>query len=438
MKNKTFKNTDEFKQRREKIFAKLKNSVMILFSGEESGWERFRAASPFVYATGFEEPDAICVLAPGQSEPYKMFVRPRDPAKEIWDGYRYGLDGVKKDFGADVSYDIKDFYTELPKILKDADAVYYSLEGTERDLHIIRAIKEYVATLGRTGRGMLPIFDCKEILGEMRLIKSAQEVQWLRQSCELSAQSHKSVMEQVWSGMNEKDIQAILFKEFFSRGAHREGYFSIIAGGANATILHYRDNNSPTKDGDLLLVDAGAETHYLTADITRTYPMNGKFTEAQKDVYSRVLRVQKELIAMVRPGISYSDIQEAARAKLTKELIDIGFLKGSVEENIKTKAFTKYYPHNIGHFLGMDVHDTGLYSINGVSRKLEAGMVLTIEPGLYIPEDDQTVPEKYRGIGVRIEDDILVTPTGQDVLTVSAPKEVDDIERLMSIAQRRA
>jgi Xaa-Pro aminopeptidase len=432
MKNRTFKNLQEFKARREKIAASMKNSVMILFSGEESGWERFRANNPFVYVTGFEEPESICVLAPGTDKPFKLFVRPRDPSKEIWDGYRYGLEGAQKEFGADIAYDVADFYKELPQILNGTDKVYYSLDGTEQDTKIIRAIKHYISTLGRTGRGMPPIHDPKEILGEMRVVKSAQEIEWHKEACELSALSHKAVMAQVKAGMNEKEVHAILFKEFFSRGAHREGYFSIIAAGANATILHYRDNNSPSKDGDLLLIDAGAEKNYLTADITRTYPMNGKYTPAQKDVYSRVLKVQKALIEMVKPGVSYIDIQEAAREKLTTELIDMGFLKGSVSENLKSKAYSKYYPHNIGHFLGMDVHDNGLYSVNGVSRKLEAGMVVTIEPGLYVPENDDTVPEEYRGIGVRIEDDILVTPNGREVMTAAAPKEIADIEALMA------
>ncbi|MCC6138101.1 MAG: aminopeptidase P family protein [Bdellovibrionaceae bacterium] len=432
MKNRTYTNLKEFQNRREKIMDALKDSVMILFSGEEGAWERFRADSSFVYATGFEEPDAICVFAPKNEKPFQMFVRPRDPAKEIWDGYRYGLEGVKKDFGADASHDISLFYTLLPSLLAGAERVYYSLQGGERDLQVIRAVKQYVTTQGRTGRGVLPIHDTKDLLGELRLIKSAQEIEWMKESCEISGQSHKTLMASVKPGMNEKEMQAILFKEFYSRQAHREGYFSIIAAGANATILHYRDNNSPSKDGDLLLVDAGAEKNYYTADITRTYPLNGKFNDAQKDIYSRVLRVQKQLIEMVKPGVAFVDIQDATREKLTQELIEVGFLKGTIAENLKSKAYSKYYPHNVSHFLGMDVHDTGLYSVNGTSRKLEAGMMLTIEPGLYIPVDDATVPAEYRGIGIRIEDDILVTASGHEVMTSSAPKEIADIEAVMA------
>lgn len=435
MKNRTYTDLKEFQNRREKIMSALKDSVMILFSGEEGSWERFRADSSFVYATGFEEPDAICVIAPKQQKPFQMFVRPRDPAKEIWDGYRYGLEGAKKDFGADEAHNISDFYNLLPSLLTGAERVYYSLQGSERDLQVIRSIKHYVSTQGRTGRGVLPIHDAKDIIGELRLIKSPQEIAWMKESCELSAQSHKALMASVKPGMNEKEMQAVLFNEFYSKLAHREGYYSIIAAGANATILHYRDNNSPSKDGDLVLVDAGAEKNYYTADITRTYPLNGKFSEAQKDIYARVLKVQKQLIEMVKPGVAYVDIQEAAREKLTQELIAVGFLKGTLEENLKSKAYTKYYPHNIGHFLGMDVHDTGLYSVNGTSRKLEAGMMLTIEPGIYTPVDDHTVPENYRGIGIRIEDDILVTATGREVMTASAPKEIADIEAIMGSAK---
>jgi Xaa-Pro aminopeptidase len=431
MKNRTYKDLKEFKERRQKIFAQIPKSAMILFSGSEGGWERFRPFSDFVYVTGFEEPDAICVLLPGQEKPYRLFLREKDPSKEIWDGFRYGLSGAKDVFGADESYPIEKFAEELPKMLNGVEQVYYELQGSERDLAVIRGIKTFVSTAGRTGRGLLPIRDPKEIIGEMRLKKSSEEIKWHREACDISAEAHKVLMASTKPGMNEKDLQAILFKEFYSRGAHREGYFSIIAAGDNATILHYRDNNADSKDGDLLLVDAGAEKNYFTADITRTYPMNGKFTAAQRDVYSRVLKVQKNVIGIVRPGVPYEDLQEMAKRQITEELIDMKFLKGSVEENLKSNSYRKYYPHNIGHFLGMDVHDTGLYRVDGKSRPLEAGMVVTVEPGLYIPVDDDTVPKEYRGIGIRIEDDVLVTPEGHEVMTVKAPKEISDIEAVM-------
>lgn len=431
MKNRTYSDFSEFKRRRASIKQQIGDGVMILFSGEEGHWERFRADSSFVYVTGFEEPSAIAVIAPKLEKPFQLFVRPRDAAKEIWDGFRYGLEGAENIFGADQAQDVAQFYQKLPGLLMGASKVYCSLEGTERDLHVLRAIKTYVSTLGRTGRGMLPILDPKDIIGEMRLIKSHQEIEWIKQSCELSARAHKTLMQKVKPGMNEKQMQAILLHEFYNQQAHREGYYSIIAAGANATTLHYRDNNGTSKDGDLLLVDAGAEKNYYTADITRTYPLNGRFTEAQKNIYSRVLKVQKELIAMVKPGIAFSLLQDSAREKLTRELVELGFLEGSIDDNLKSKSYTQFYPHNIGHFLGMDVHDTGLYLVNGSSRTLESGMIFTIEPGLYIPVDDTTVPEIYRGIGVRIEDNILVTTQGCEVLTQIAPKEIADIEATM-------
>lgn len=434
MKNRTYKDLTEFKKRRDRIEKIAPNSAIVLFSGDEPHWERFRAQSDFVYVTGFEEPDAICVLLTGQPKPFKMFLRERDPAKEIWDGFRFGLEGAKSVFGADETFPIGSFAKEFPKMLANVDQVYYALEGNERDWTVVRAVKEFVSTLGRTGRGNLPIHDPKEILGEMRVKKSAEEIKLHRHSCEISAESHLALMKQVKPGMGEKECQAILFKEFFQRGAHREGYFSIIASGANATILHYRDNNDISKEGDLLLVDAAAEKNYLTSDITRTYPMNGKFTPAQKDIYSRVLKVQKNLINMVKPGLTYESIQEGARKQLTEELIDLKFLKGTVDENLKSMSYRKYYPHNIGHFLGMDVHDVGLYRVNGKSRVLEPGMIFTIEPGLYIPVDDETVPKEYRGIGVRIEDNILVTESGFEVMTAKAPKEVADLEAVIGKA----
>lgn len=432
MKNRTFHNLEEFKKRRAEFANKAPNSALILFSGEESGWERFRAHSDFVYMTGFEEPDSICVFLPNGKNPFCLFVRPKDPSKEIWDGFRYGLEGAKSVFGADEAYDIKDFAKTLPSLLLGTEKVFFQLQGTEADWTVLRGIREYITTLGRSGRGMLPVHDPKEVIGEMRIIKSKQEIEWHREACRISAESHREVMKQVRPGMNEKEIQAILFNEFYKRQAHREGYFSIIAAGANATILHYRDNNSASKDGDLLLIDAGAEKNYFTGDITRTYPLNGKYTPAQRDVYSRVLKVQKHLISMVKPGVRYEDLQETARKQLTQELIEMGFLKGTVDQNIQSKAYTKYYPHNIGHLLGMDVHDVGLYKINGQSRLLEEGMVITVEPGLYIPVDDESVPKEYRGIGVRIEDDVLVTATGHEVMTSAAPKEISEIEDIIS------
>lgn len=432
MQNRTYKDLSEFKKRRERIAQKYAGSAIVLFSGNEGHWERFRAQSNFVYLTGFEEPDSVLVFLPGQKNPYKLFVRPRDPAKEIWDGYRYGLEGAKSVFGADESFDVSQFYQELPKLLANVDRIYVSLEGGERDLQMIRSLQQHVMTLGRTGRGQIPIHDPKEILGEMRVIKSAQEIEWLKESCKISGIAHRNVMAQTRPGMNEREIQALLFKEFYMQQAMREGYFSIIAAGANATILHYRDNNCDSKDGDLVLIDAGAEKNYYTADITRAYPMNGKFSVAQRDVYSRVLKVQKNICAMVKPGLPYESLQEEARKQLTQELIDMKLLTGTVEENISSGAYRKYYPHNIGHYLGMDVHDIGLYRVNNQSRPLEAGMTLTVEPGIYIPADDDVAPKEYRGIGVRIEDDVLVTPSGHEVMTSLAPKEIDEIESVMS------
>lgn len=432
MKNRTYQDLSEFKKRRAEVAKKHSGAAIILFSGNEGHWERFRAKSDFVYMTGFEEPESIAVLLPGQKKSFHLFVRPRDPAKEIWDGYRYGLEGAKSIFGADESYDSAVFYDELPKLLMDVDRVYVSLEGQERDLHVVRSIQNFITNMGRSGRGNLTIHDPKEIIGEMRVIKSAQEIQWLKEACRISGISHRNVMSQVKSGMKEREVQALLFKEFYAQDAMREGYFSIIAAGANATILHYRDNNCDSKPGDMLLIDAGAEKYYYTADITRAFPMNGKFSPAQADLYSRVLKVQKNLCSMVKPGVAYEAIQEAARRQLTEQLIELKWLKGTVDENIASGAYRKYYPHNIGHFLGMDVHDTGLYRVNNKSRLLEAGMTLTIEPGLYVPEHDDVAPVEFRGIGIRIEDDILVTAQGHEVMTSLAPKEIADIESVMA------
>lgn len=432
MKNRSYEDLSEFKKRRDQLNQAGAGKAFVLFSGAEAHLERFRANSDFVYLSGFEEPDSILVFLTGSEKPFHLFVRPKDPSKEIWDGFRYGLEGAKSVFGADQSYDVSEFKKIFPSLLAGVSEVHYELQGSEQDLAVIRGIDQYIKTQGRTGRGLLPIMDPKDTLGEMRVVKSENEIQWMKESCELSAKAHQRLMKTIQPNMNEKQIMATLLEEFHSNGALREGYFSIVASGANATILHYRDNNDICKDGDLLLVDAGAEKRYYTADITRTFPVNGKFTAEQKDIYSRVLKVQKQLIEMVKPGLAFEVIQKEAQRLLTEELVDLGFIKESVEESLKSSSYRKYYPHNIGHFLGMDVHDVGLYKEAGESKKLQPGMTFTIEPGLYIPADDETVPASYRGIGVRIEDNILVTSSGHEVMTATAPKEVSEIEALMA------
>jgi Xaa-Pro aminopeptidase len=276
------------------------------------------------------------------------------------------------------------------------------------------------------------VLDPEEVLGPMRRRKDKTEIELMRKSAQIAAASHIEAMKSMKPGMNEREIQGIFYQKSLSQNARDVSYNSICAGGDNATTLHYNSNDQELKDGDLFLIDAGAEYKYYASDITRTYPVNGKFSEAQKEVYQAVLTVQKNMIDRVKPGVSFQELNEKANAELTQAMVDIGLLKGNVDDLLKENKFKKYYPHTLGHYLGLDVHDTGPYLLNKESCLLEEGVVLTIEPGLYIPLNDDEAPKKFLGIGIRIEDDILVTSDGCEVLSCDAPKEIKDIEDVMS------
>ncbi len=400
---------------------------------------KFRQDSNFHYLTGFEEPDTIAVFSNvGGKQEFLLFVRPKDLAKEIWNGYRAGVEGATSKYGANRAYVVDEFETIMLPILQKAERVYYSflrsqnIHGVEKlDTKILRMMDQARVSMGRTGRGLQPIYDANDILGEMRLTKNAEEISLLRKAGEVSARAHSEAMARCKPGINEFQIEALIEYIFRNEGCDRHGYPSIIASGANATILHYVENNRMMQDGDLLLIDAGGEYGYYTADITRTFPVNGKFTDAQKEIYSIVLDVQKECIKKARPGVTMLELHTFAVEELTKAMIKLKFISGPLEDAIRTQTFKKYYPHGTGHFLGMDVHDAGLYYLDGTPRKLEAGMCFTIEPGFYVLHDDKTVAEKYRGIGVRIEDDVVITDKGCEVLTSGVPKEINDMSAII-------
>ncbi|HRK01465.1 MAG TPA: M24B family metallopeptidase, partial [Oligoflexia bacterium] len=319
-------------------------------------------------------------------------------------------------------------------LLQGADRFYYSFYKTNQrngvehlDQKILRHLDSYRASQGRSGRGFLPIFDAAELLGEMRIFKSPEELDRLRRAGDITARVHTEVMARTKAGLYEFQIEALL--EYLARdaGCERHGYPSIVAGGKNATILHYVENAEKLNDGELLLIDAGFECDYHTADITRTYPINGKMSAPQQEIYQVVLNVQKECIRLAKPGATLAAIHAFAIDALTDAMIALKFLSGDRKKLIETLAYKRYYPHGTGHLLGMDVHDAGLYQQNGAPRLLEPGMVFTIEPGFYVLHDDAQVPAHYRGIGVRIEDDVVITPEGCEVLTAKAPKEIADM-----------
>lgn len=400
---------------------------------------KFRQDSNFFYLTGFDEPDAIAVFrnVAGKKE-FVLFVRPKDLEKEIWTGFRAGVEGAVAKFGADRAYPVEQFDTQFAKLLQGVDRVYYSFgrvphkNGLEElDAKILRLTNNYRQSLGRTGRGLVQLHDVQEVLGEMRIYKSPEELQRMRRVAQITAKAHTEAMARCRPGLSEAQIEALIEFMFRNEGADRFGYNSIVATGSNATVLHYVENNARLKDGDLLLVDAGAELEYYGADITRTYPVNGKWTAAQRELYDITLRVQKECVNMARPGATLASIHQFAVEQLTDAMVSLKFLSGERKKLIETLAYKRYYPHGTGHLLGMDVHDIGLYQKDGAPRKLEPGMIFTVEPGFYVLADDSSVLEKYRGIGIRIEDDILITPEGHENLTRDVTKEPDEIAALV-------
>jgi Xaa-Pro aminopeptidase len=403
---------------------------------------RYRQNSDFFYLTGLEEPDAIAVIAPSEAKKFTLFVRPRDPERAIWDGYRAGVEGAKMDYSADEAFPIAEFDGKLPEILDGPASLYYAFghANSELDEKIIRQLTLMRETNRRPLEPPQTIVDPTLILHEMRVFKSEVEVEIMQRAADIAAAAHVEAMKTVRAGMKEYEVEAMLEASFRRQGAAGSSYTSIVGSGANATTLHYITNQDTLGDGDLLLVDAGAEYLGYASDITRTFPINGKFTEAQRDIYDLVLKTQMSCIDMVRPGVRLEDLKTHSVEMLTEGMVKLGLLKGDPAKLIEEKKYMQFYMHNLGHFLGIDVHDAGRYYFNGESRPAEPGMVMTIEPGLYISPDTKNIPEgfnqdvpaKYLGIGVRIEDDVLVTEKGARVLTDKVPKDAGEIEALMA------
>ncbi|MDQ3817384.1 MAG: Xaa-Pro aminopeptidase [Acidobacteriota bacterium] len=414
-------------------------SVAIIASAREATRSndtqyRYRQDSDFYYLTGFDEPEAIAVVSPSREQKYTLFVRPRDPEREIWDGRRAGVEGAKSEYGADEAFPITEFEEKIGDYLNGATNLYYRIGNGNADLDetIINQIKR-LRTLAR--KGMRPpeaIIDTGTIIHEMRLFKSAEEIEIMQRAADISAEAHTEAMKAARPGMKEYEIEALIEYIFRRSGASAPAYTTIVGGGANATVLHYITNNETLRDGDLLLIDAGAEYQGYAADITRTFPVNGRFRDAQREIYDLVLEAQLACIDMVRPGSRPQDINKRSIEVLTEGMVRLGLLKGDTETLIKEEKYKQFYMHSIGHFLGLDVHDVGRYHIKEESRQLEPGMVMTVEPGIYIAADTKEIPEKYLGIGVRIEDDVLVTEDGNRILSSKAPKQAEEIEELMA------
>jgi Xaa-Pro aminopeptidase len=400
---------------------------------------RFRQDSDFYYLTGFREPDAIAVVAPSREKPFTLFVRPRDREKEIWNGRRAGVEGAKERYGADEAFPVEEFDAKLVELLDGARSLYYRLGAGNAalDQTLIGQLSR-MRMMGRRGvRPPQTIIDPGTLIHEMRLVKSDEEVALMQRAADIASEAHREAMASARPGMKEYEIDALIEYVFRRSGAAAPAYNSIVGSGANATILHYVDNDAELRDGDLLLIDAGAEYEGFASDITRTFPVGGRFTDAQRDVYQLVLDCQEECIRLVRPGVTLDEMHQLSVEILTEGMVRLGLLKGEPAKLIEEEQYKKFYMHRLGHYLGLDVHDAGAYHLDGEPRPVEVGIVMTVEPGLYIAEDAEDIPDKYRGIGVRIEDDVLVTPDGHRVLTDKAPKQVAEIEALMAEGRKQ-
>ena len=388
----------------------------------------------FYYLTGFEEPESICVIAPDHPKyQYILFVLPKDEKAETWNGKRVGVKDACKHYGADKAYPIDKFEKKIGKYLKKAERLYYAFGlDAHVDAEILTCFKRGVRSRISTGKGIHTLVDPSPMLSEMRLIKNETELNRIRQATDITVDGHIAAMVAARPGMYEYELEAIVDATFRSSGANGNAFPTIVASGGNATTLHYTTNNSQIKDNTLVLIDAGAEYERYCGDVTRTFPVNGTFTDAQREIYQLVLDAQYAIIDTIRPGVSIDEPHKKSIELLTEGMLSLGLLKGKPKKLIKKEAYKQFYMYRVGHMIGLDVHDVNcVRDTEGEFKTFEPGMVITIEPGLYVAEGTKKVPTDYLGIGIRIEDDILVTESGCEVLTDTVPKEIDAIEELM-------
>ncbi|WP_420125059.1 aminopeptidase P N-terminal domain-containing protein [Longimicrobium sp.] len=436
---------EEFRARRERFMASIGEGVAVLAAAPELVKSRdtdipFRQNSDFFYLTGFLEPGAVAVLTPHDgAHRFTLFVRPRDPERETWNGRRAGVEGAMQAYGADAAYPIEELDSRLKALLEPADALWYALraDGGEMDRRMLALLTGFRAPRPRAGKGPWDLRDPGQLLDRMRLIKEPGELALMREAAELAARGHIAVMRAGRPGVGEWELQALLDQTFRSYSATSGTSFPAIVGSAaNATVLHYVTNDRRIEEGDLVLVDAGADVGFYCSDITRTFPASGRFSAPQRAVYDIVLRALEAGIEAVRPGAPANAMHLAARRVLVEGMITLGLLEGDPEKLIEEEKFKRFFMHNTSHWLGLDVHDPGSYTArDGEPIVLQPGMVLTIEPGLYIPEHGDDIPAELRGIGIRLEDDVLVTEDGHEILTRAVPVDPDDVERICSEAR---
>ncbi len=431
----------EYAQRREQVMTKIGKGTAIFRSAPTAVMHNdveynFRQDSDFFYLTGFNEAEAVAVLAPHHEEHrFILFVQPKDLEKETWTGYRVGVEAAKEQFGADEVYPIAELDEKLPQYLEKADRIYYRLgRDTAFNNKVLRHWQKQMATYAKTGYAPMALEDPAPILHPLRQIKSAAELELMRTAAKIAVDAHNHAREYAKPGLYEYQVQAEIEHLFRQRGALSPAYPSIVASGANACVLHYTENTRQMQDGDLLLIDAGCAYEYYNSDITRSFPINGKFTPEQKAIYEIVLAAQLQSIAQVQPGNPYKQTHDTAVQVIVEGLMELGLLQGDIEEIIKEEKYKPFYMHRTGHWLGLDVHDVGVYQHGETPHNLEPGQVLTVEPGIYISpyikpvEGQPEVDPKWHGIGIRIEDDLLVTANGCEILSEGLPKQIADLE----------
>lgn len=432
----------EYAARRHRLLAQLPpDSVALIPAATEAVRSRdthypFRQDSDFLYLTGFPEPEALLVLAPGRVQgEVLLFCRPRDVEREIWDGRRAGPEGAVARFGADQAFPVEDIDSRLPELLAGKRRLYYPLaRRPEWDARVADWLNRLRAQSRAGVKPPAEFLDIEPLIHELRLFKSEAELELMAKAGDIAAAAHCRAMRAAAPGLLEYQLEAEILHEFGRQGARAPAYNSIVGGGANGCILHYVDNDAELRDGDLVLIDAGCEYHGYCSDITRTFPVNGRFGAAQRALYELVLEAQAAALEQVAPGRPWIAPHDASVRTLTAGLVKLGLLAGDVDQLIETGAYRAFYMHRVGHLLGMDVHDVGDYKVDGQWRPLAPGMVLTIEPGLYVAADNTAVAPEWRGIGIRIEDDVCVTETGYRILTAGVPKDPDAIEALMAKA----
>ncbi|MCQ8127799.1 Xaa-Pro aminopeptidase [Methylomonas rivi] len=429
----------EFKKRRAALMKQIgKGNIAIIASAPHQTRNRdvhypYRQDSDFYYLTGFNEAESLAVFIPGREQgEYVLFCREFDQTKALWEGAHAGLEGATKHYEADDSFPIDDLDDILPGMLENKGKVFYPMG---KDSELDHKLLDWINNIRKQSRSGVTapgeLVSLEHVLHEMRLFKSPEELKLMRRAADVSARAHVRAMQACKPGLYEYQVEAELIHEFIQDGLRAVAYPSIVAGGKNACVLHYIENKDKLQKGDLLLIDAGVECDHYAADITRTFPVSGKFSEPQRLLYQLVLDAQAAALERIRPGIAWNKAHEASVDVLTKGLVELGLLKGRVKKLIKDEKYKQFYMHRIGHWLGMDVHDVGDYKIKDDWRLLEPGMVLTVEPGLYVPADCDSVDKQWRGIGIRIEDDVLVTKDGHEILTHGVPKSIAAIEALM-------